>query len=158
MRGALGTPRNLPRCSTSKTALSMLVKELAKTLGRLDIRINALVPGAVATGGFVADSSLVRHIPLGRLGRAEDLAPVALALLSDRKRAAGRDVKSLLDQRKTTIPPIPAAVFNVNERGDFAHLLDPIASGAKRTTDGGCQGALLLVAEHNGYPSSPISA
>jgi 3-oxoacyl-[acyl-carrier protein] reductase len=79
-----GTPRNLPHYSTSKAALSMLVKELAKTLGRFDIRVNALVPGAIAAGGFVANSSLVRHIPLGRLGRAEDLAPLALALLSNR--------------------------------------------------------------------------
>jgi len=79
-----GTPRNLPHYSTSKAALSMLVKELAKTLGRFDIRINALVPGAIAAGGFVADPSLARHIPLGRLGRAEDLAPLALAVLSNR--------------------------------------------------------------------------
>ena len=78
------TPRNLPHYSTSKAALSMLVKELAKTLGRFDIRINALVPGAIAAGGFVADPSLARHIPLGRLGRPEDLAPLALALLSNR--------------------------------------------------------------------------
>jgi 3-oxoacyl-[acyl-carrier protein] reductase len=79
-----GTPRNLPHYSTSKAALSMLVKELAKTLGRFDIRINSLVPGAIVAGGFVADSSLARHIPLGRLGRAEDLAPLALAVLSNR--------------------------------------------------------------------------
>jgi 3-oxoacyl-[acyl-carrier protein] reductase len=79
-----GTPRNLPHYSSSKAALSMLVKELAKTLGRFDIRINALVPGAIAAGGFVADPSLARHIPLGRIGRAEDLAPLALAVLSNR--------------------------------------------------------------------------
>jgi 3-oxoacyl-[acyl-carrier protein] reductase len=79
-----GTPRNLPHYSTSKAALAMLVKELAKTLGRFDIRINALVPGAIAAGGFVADPSLARHIPLGRIGRAEDLAPMALAVLSSR--------------------------------------------------------------------------
>jgi len=78
------TPRNLPHYSSAKAALSMLVKELAKTLGRFDIRVNALVPGAIAAGGFVADPSLARHIPLGRLGRAEDLAPMALALLSNR--------------------------------------------------------------------------
>ncbi len=78
------TPRNLPHYSTSKAALSMMVKELAKTLGRFDIRINALVPGAIAAGGFVADSSLARHIPLGRLGNADDLAPIALAVLSNR--------------------------------------------------------------------------
>jgi NAD(P)-dependent dehydrogenase (short-subunit alcohol dehydrogenase family) len=79
-----GTPRNLPHYSTAKAALSMLVKELAKTLGRHGIRVNALVPGAIAAGGFVADPSLARHIPLGRLGRAEDLAPMALAVLSNR--------------------------------------------------------------------------
>src|ERR1700754_3388807 len=79
-----GTPRNLPHYSTSKAGLSMLVKELAKTFGRFDIRVNALVPGAIAAGGFVADPALARHIPLGRLGQAADLAPLALAVLSNR--------------------------------------------------------------------------
>ncbi|MEH2533876.1 3-oxoacyl-[acyl-carrier protein] reductase [Bradyrhizobium sp. AZCC 1588] len=79
-----GTPRNLPHYSTAKAGLSMLVKELAKTFGRFNIRVNALVPGAIAAGGFVADPALARHIPLGRLGQAEDLAPLALAVLSNR--------------------------------------------------------------------------
>lgn len=78
------TPRNLPHYSTSKAAMTMLVRELAKGLGRYGIRVNALVPGAIAAGGFVADPALARHIPLGRLGQAEDLAPMALTLLSDR--------------------------------------------------------------------------
>jgi len=42
------------------------------------------VPGAIAAGGFIADPALARHIPLGRLGRPEDLAPMALAVLSNR--------------------------------------------------------------------------
>jgi 3-oxoacyl-[acyl-carrier protein] reductase len=79
-----GTPRNLPHYSTSKAGLAMLVKELAKTFGRFGIRVNALVPGAVAAGGFVADPALAKHIPLGRLGEANDLAPLALAVLSNR--------------------------------------------------------------------------
>lgn len=78
------TPRNLPHYSTAKAAMAMLVKELAKTLGRYNIRVNALVPGAIAAGGFVADPALARHIPLGRIGRAEDLAAMALAVLSNR--------------------------------------------------------------------------
>jgi 3-oxoacyl-[acyl-carrier protein] reductase len=78
------TPRNLPHYSTAKAALSMLVKELAKTFGRHGIRVNALVPGAIAAGGFVADPALAKHIPLGRLGEASDLAPMALAVLSNR--------------------------------------------------------------------------
>jgi 3-oxoacyl-[acyl-carrier protein] reductase len=79
-----GTPRNLPHYSTAKAGMAMLVKELAKTFGRYGIRVNALVPGAIAAGGFVADPSLAKHIPLGRLGQAEDLAPMALAVLSNR--------------------------------------------------------------------------
>jgi 3-oxoacyl-[acyl-carrier protein] reductase len=79
-----GTPRNLPHYSSAKAAMAMMVRELAKTLGRYSIRVNALVPGAIAAGGFVADPSLAKHIPLGRIGRAEDLAPMALAVLSDR--------------------------------------------------------------------------
>jgi len=79
-----GTPRNLPHYSSAKAAMAMLVKELAKTFGRYNIRVNALVPGAIAAGGFVADPELARHIPLGRLGRGEDLAPLALAVLSNR--------------------------------------------------------------------------
>jgi 3-oxoacyl-[acyl-carrier protein] reductase len=79
-----GTPRNLPHYSTAKAALAMLVKELARTFGRHGIRVNALVPGAIAAGGFVADPALARHIPLGRLGQAEDLAPMALAVLSNK--------------------------------------------------------------------------
>lgn len=79
-----GTPRNLPHYSTAKAGLAMLVRELAKTLGRYSIRVNALVPGAIAAGGFVADPKLAKHIPLGRLGAAEDLAPMALAVLSNK--------------------------------------------------------------------------
>lgn len=82
-----GTPRNLPHYSTAKAGLSMLVKELARTLGRSAIRVNALVPGAIAAGGFVADPALARHIPLGRLGRSEDLVPMALTVLSNRHSA-----------------------------------------------------------------------
>ncbi len=78
------TPRNLPHYSTSKAAMAMLVKEFAKGLGPYAIRVNALVPGAIAAGGFVADPAQARHIPLGRLGRADDLAPMAIAVLSDR--------------------------------------------------------------------------
>jgi 3-oxoacyl-[acyl-carrier protein] reductase len=79
-----GTPRNLAHYSTAKAALAMLVKEFAKSLGRYNIRVNALVPGAIAAGGFVADPALAKHIPLGRLGRSEDLAAVALAVLSNK--------------------------------------------------------------------------
>ena len=63
----------------------MLVKELARALGRNGIRVNAIAPGAVPGGGFEADvASLEAMIPLGRTGTPEDIAGMALALLCDR--------------------------------------------------------------------------
>ena len=78
------TPRNLPHYSSSKAGMAMLVKEFAKSLGQHQIRVNAMVPGAVAAGGFKADPALATHIPLGRIGSAADLAPMALAVLSNK--------------------------------------------------------------------------
>lgn len=88
------SPRNLPHYSSAKGAMQMLVRELAKSLGRYQVRVNALVPGAIAAGGFKADPALTRHIPLGRLGNADDLAPLALAILSNRVSAyvTGTDI------------------------------------------------------------------
>jgi NAD(P)-dependent dehydrogenase (short-subunit alcohol dehydrogenase family) len=78
------TPRNLPHYSASKAGQTMLVKELARAFGPSGIRINAIAPGAIPGGGFNAAAfDFDGKIPLGRLGRAEDLAGPALALLSD---------------------------------------------------------------------------
>ena len=78
------TPRNLPHYSSSKAGMAMLVKEFAKSLGQHQIRVNAMIPGAIAAGGFKADPALAGHIPLGRIGNADDLAPMALAMLSNK--------------------------------------------------------------------------
>jgi len=79
------TPRNIPHYSAAKAGQTMLVKELARALGPAGIRVNALAPGAVPGGGFNAAAfDFSAKIPLGRLGRPEDMADMALALLSDR--------------------------------------------------------------------------
>lgn len=79
------TPRNLPHYSASKAGQTMVVRELARALGPAGIRVNALAPGAVPGGGFnAAGMDFSGKIPLGRLGRAEDMAGPALALLCDR--------------------------------------------------------------------------
>jgi 3-oxoacyl-[acyl-carrier protein] reductase len=79
------TPRNIPHYSASKAGQTMVVKELARALGPAGIRVNALAPGAVPGGGFNAAAfKFDGKIPLGRLGRPEDMANMALALLSDR--------------------------------------------------------------------------
>jgi len=78
------TPRNLPHYSSSKAALLMLMRELARSLAAHGIRVNALTPGAIAAGGFEPDPSLAGKIPLGRLGDAEEVAAMGLVLLIDR--------------------------------------------------------------------------
>lgn len=83
-----GTPRNLPHYSASKAGQTMVVKELAKALGPRGIRVNAIAPGAIPGGGFDASGAgierLTRCTSLRRLGTPEDIASMAVALLSER--------------------------------------------------------------------------
>jgi NAD(P)-dependent dehydrogenase (short-subunit alcohol dehydrogenase family) len=80
------TPRNLPHYSASKAGMTMVMKELARALAPDGIRVNAIAPGAIPGGGFVADNlaDLVAQIPLGRAGTPDDVAQVAVAILSER--------------------------------------------------------------------------
>lgn len=80
------TPRNLPHYSASKAGMTMVMKELARTLAPGGIRVNAIAPGAIPGGGFVADNlgELVSLIPIGRPGTPDDIAQVAVAILSER--------------------------------------------------------------------------
>jgi 3-oxoacyl-[acyl-carrier protein] reductase len=79
------SPRNLPHYSATKAAQTMVVKELARALGRDGIRVNAIAPGAIPGGGFDADTAaLDKMIPLGRTGTPADIADMAVALLCDR--------------------------------------------------------------------------
>lgn len=78
------SPRNLPHYSAAKAGQTMLMKELARALGRHGIRVNAIVPGAVPGAGFGGAPGLEQRIALGRLGRPEDIAPMAVAILSQR--------------------------------------------------------------------------
>jgi len=77
------SPRNLPHYSASKAGQTMVVKELARALGPAGIRVNAIAPGAIPGGGFKGSPGLVDKIALKRLGKPEDVAPMAVALLSE---------------------------------------------------------------------------
>ena len=74
----------------SKGGIRMLMRDLAVELGPLGITVNNIAPGAIATpinAKMMADPKeldpLLRNIPLGRLGKPEEVAAVAAFLASD---------------------------------------------------------------------------
>ena len=78
------SPRNLPHYSASKAGQTMVMKELARALGPDGIRVNAIAPGAVPGAGFKGLPGMTEMIPLKRLGKPEDIAPMAVAILSEK--------------------------------------------------------------------------
>ena len=80
----------------SKGGVLMLTKSMAGELGKHDIRVNAIAPGAIKTMGMLSQTSPSRdrsqlkelksflsRISLGRMGDADDIARAALFLASD---------------------------------------------------------------------------
>jgi 3-oxoacyl-[acyl-carrier protein] reductase len=74
--------------AASKGGLLAFTRSLAAELGPRGVRVNAVVPGLIAAGmGARLDHRIVDQrkaaIPLGRLGRAEEVARAVLFLASD---------------------------------------------------------------------------
>ncbi len=76
--------------SVSKAGVWMLTKVLALELAPDGIRVNTVAPGVIDTPmalGLTSDEArkqaFERFVPLGRLGRADDIAEASLFLLSD---------------------------------------------------------------------------
>jgi NAD(P)-dependent dehydrogenase (short-subunit alcohol dehydrogenase family) len=76
--------------TTSKGGVLSMTRELAVEYARQGIRANALCPGPIETpllSELLSDPARrarrMVHIPMGRLGRAEELAKAALFLASD---------------------------------------------------------------------------
>ena len=72
----------------SKFAVNGLTKSLARELAKDNIRVNAVAPGIIYTDMMkdVPESiiePLIKSIPLGRIGTAEDIANAFLFLASD---------------------------------------------------------------------------
>ena len=77
--------------SAAKSAVDAITRGLAAELGPRKIRVNAIAPGGVETegtrtGGIVGsdfEKAMVAATPLGRFGRPDDIARVAVFLASD---------------------------------------------------------------------------
>lgn len=77
--------------SATKGAVDSITIALSKELGPRGIRVNSLNPGMIATEGAIESGILegpfrdrmLKTTPLGRLGRPDDVAGVALFLASD---------------------------------------------------------------------------
>ncbi len=86
-----GTPNRLVYC-TVKGGVAAMTLECAAELGRHQIRVNAIAPGAVLNPGTAerlgpaAIQLRLDTTPLQRLGQPEDMAAVALFLASDDSR------------------------------------------------------------------------
>jgi 3-oxoacyl-[acyl-carrier protein] reductase len=76
--------------SASKSAIDTITRELALELAPKGIRVNAVAPGMTETEGFAAAGlsaesakALGFSLPMGRLGKPEDIARVVLFFASD---------------------------------------------------------------------------
>jgi 3-oxoacyl-[acyl-carrier protein] reductase len=76
--------------SASKSAIDTITRELAHELAGKKIRVNAIAPGMTETEGFAAAGlsaesakALGFSLPMGRIGKPEDIAQVAVFLASE---------------------------------------------------------------------------
>jgi 3-oxoacyl-[acyl-carrier protein] reductase len=87
-----GLTGNAGQCnySASKAGLIGLTKSVAKELASKNIRCNAIAPGFIATDmtDNQAENPLLKMIPLGRMGKPEDVAD-AVAYLATAKYVSG---------------------------------------------------------------------
>ena len=82
--------KNAAAYAASKSAINGLARAMALELAPDNIRVNAIAPGPIATDMTAATrankprfETLTQAIPLGRFGRAEEIANLAAFLLSD---------------------------------------------------------------------------
>ncbi len=85
--GMIGLPRQV-NYSASKGAINAFTKALAKEVAAYGVRVNAVAPGYIETDiltGFndKQKEQIIKNIPLGRVGRPEDVAHCVKFLLSE---------------------------------------------------------------------------
>ena len=86
--GGLGVEPGIGWYNATKAAVIHLTRQLSWELAP-NVRVNAIAPGIVRTDLARAiwegqEAQIASHIPLGRIGEVDDIAPMALLLLSRR--------------------------------------------------------------------------
>jgi 7-alpha-hydroxysteroid dehydrogenase len=72
--------------SSSKAAVNHLTRNISFDLGAMNIRVNAIAPGAIRTDALKKvltpeiEKAMLTHTPLKRLGEPKDIAHAALFL------------------------------------------------------------------------------
>ena len=85
--GLMGNPGQV-NYSSSKAALTGFTKSLAKEVGSRNITVNSVAPGYIETDmtSFLEDETrmnIIKNIPLGRIGKADDVSELVMFLASD---------------------------------------------------------------------------
>ncbi len=88
--GIIGLPRQV-NYSASKGGVNAFTKALAKEVGPYGIRVNAIAPGYIDTdilSGLSQEQKekILKAIPLGRIGQADEIARCVKFLLSEEAR------------------------------------------------------------------------
>ena len=90
MAALLGAPQEFVDYAASKGAVESMTIGLAKEVAARGIRVNAIRPGLIdtemqaASGDPNRAARLIGGVPMGRVGRASEVAEAALWLLSER--------------------------------------------------------------------------
>lgn len=85
------TPPNSAVYTGTKGALDAITGVLSRELGSRKIRVNTINPGVVETEGTLTsgiigsdfEKEVIAQAPLGRTGKVDDVAPIAVFLASD---------------------------------------------------------------------------
>lgn len=105
--------KNISAYSASKAGVVQLTKVLAAEWAEYDVHVNAIAPTYFLTGhtrDFLSDKErydqIVKAIPLGRIGKPEEIAGLALFLASDKAVSMITGQTFLIDGGQTAISPL----------------------------------------------------